>query len=254
MSVKTIRMAALAGALALVGVMSTLTASASAAVTPINSENCKEPSFLLGPLALKKPVNGFMTVKKINQNIPLSNGSFKGLVGLCIEEPEATITGSITKSTITFPAFTAPVKIFGTATEIGLEVKQFGPGEGTITKPAGSECTPTTCTPEGEFDDITLNVQAQANILFNSVKLFGITIPTQCTTSKPISLPFVKAMTLGELLIETTITGSTTMPSVKCKGILGPLESVILTSLFSGPNNPYSLTFGETSVIEESEL
>src|SRR5271167_2797121 len=181
-----IRQAVLVAVLAAVGVMSIVTASASAAVTPVTEENCKEPNFLLGPLHLTKPVNGFMTVKKLNQSIPLSNGQFGGVIGLCVE-PEAKIRGSITSATITFPAFTAPVKILGTQTEVGLEVKQFGPGEGTITKPAGEECTPTTCNAEEEFTNITLNVQAQANIAFTSLKLFGLTIPTQCTTSKPIS-------------------------------------------------------------------
>jgi hypothetical protein len=241
--------AALAGLLAAVGVMS-IAASASAAVTPITSENCKEPNFLLGPLTLAKPVNGYMTDKKLDQNIPLSGGAFAGTIGLCIEEPGLAINGSITNSTITFPAFTAPIKLLGTTSEVGLEIKQYGPGEGTITKPAGEECTPTTCNSEEEFDDITLNVQAQANIAFTSLKLFGLTVPTQCETSKPVSLPFVKAMTLTELLEGTTITGSTTLPSVSCKGLLGPLESVLLTSLFSGPKNPYSLTFGETTFEE----
>jgi hypothetical protein len=247
MSLKKGRIFALAGLLAAVGAMSA-TASASAAVTPITEANCKEPNFLLGPVGLAKPVNGSMTVRKLNQSIPLEGGTFAGTIGLCVE-PEVKITGSITESTITFPQFTAPLKILGQTAEVTGEIKQFGPGEGTITKPAGEECTPTTCNAEGEYDDITLDVQAQANLIFSNIKIFGLSLPVQCTTSKPINLPFVKAMSLTELLVETTITGSTTMPSVKCSGPLGPLNSLIFTTLFSGPNNPYSLTFGSTEEI-----
>jgi len=252
MSLKKTRIFALAGVLATVGAMA-FTSSASAAVTPITPENCKEPNFLLGPIGLAKPVNGFMTISKLNQQIPLQGGRFAGTIGLCLEE-QAKITGSITNSTITFPQFTQPIKILGLGgqtIEVTGEIKQFGPGEGTITKPAGEECTPETCTPEGEFNNITLNVQAQANFLITSMKLHGETFPLKCSTSAPIHLPFVKAMTLFELLIETTITGTATVPSFTCeKGAFSVPAEKLFTQSFSGPNNPYSLTFGLSEIIE----
>jgi hypothetical protein len=246
MSVKTTRIAALVATMAAVGLMS-IVASASAAVTPITHENC--PGFILGPLNLQKPVNGSLTVKKLNQTVPLKNGVFGGVIGLCLEN-EAKLTGSITEGTIVIPAFTAPIKILWLPSEVGMEIKQSGPGEGTITKPAGEECPSSYCNANEEFDNITLNVQAHANITFTTIKIFGLTVPTKCTTVKPVSLPFVKEMTLFELLEETTITGSTTMPPVRCEGPLGLLEGATLTALFSGPNNPYSLTFGETTILE----
>jgi hypothetical protein len=248
MALKKPRIFALAGVLAAVGVMS-ITASASAAVEPITEANCKEPNILLGPLQLRKPVNGFFEVRKLNQKIPLVGGSFAGTIGLCAEEA-LRITGSITNSTITFPAFTQPIRILGLGgqeSEITGEIKQFGPGEGTITKPPGEFCTPTTCNSEGEFTDITLNVQAEANFLITQFKFHGVTFPLQCSTSEPIKLPFVKEISIFELLIETTITGSATVPSFTCaKGPFSVPAAKLFTQSFSGPSNPYSVTFGRT--------
>jgi hypothetical protein len=250
MSRKTTRIAALVVTLVAVGLMS-IAASASAAVTPVTGENC--PGFFIGA-GLEKPVNGSLTVKKLNQSVELKNGAFRGLLGLCLEN-ESKLNGSITKGTVTIPAFTAPIKILGIPSEVGLEITQVGPGEGTITKPAGEECTEPQvhCNANGELL-VALNVQAQANITFTTIKILGITVPTKCTTVKPVSLPFVKELTLFELLEETTITGTTTMPAVRCEGPLGLLESAALTALFSGPNNPYSLTFGETTVLPPEQF
>jgi hypothetical protein len=247
MSFKISRIAALASTLAVASVMSIfIAAPASAAVTPITEANCPSPpNFLLGPFRLKKPVNGFMEIHKLGQDVALNGGEFVGTDALCIEA-EVKVTGSITEGSIVFPAFTAPIKLAGQTAEITGEIKQFGPGEGTIDKPAGETCTPTTCNAE-EAPFINLNVQAQANLRFSNLKLFGLSIPVQCETAKPISLPFVKSLTLEELLVKTTITGSTTMPPVGCKGLLGPLEGLIFTGLFSGPNNAYSLEFGEST-------
>jgi hypothetical protein len=242
MSRKTTRIAALGATLSAVGLMS-IAASASAAVTPITPANCPEPSFFLGA-KLTKPVNGSLTVKKLNQTVPLSGGAFGGVVGLCFENFGSKLTGSITEGTITFPPFTAPLKILGIPAEVGFEIKQFGPGEGTITGEVPRECTPTTCSATGE-PFVELNVQAQANIGFTTVKILGLTVPTKCKTKEPVHLPFVKELTLGELLFGTTVTGVATMPPVSCEGPLGIVEGAALTALFSGPNNPFSLTFGE---------
>jgi hypothetical protein len=242
---RTTRIAALVATLAAVGLMSVAT-SASAAVTPITAANCTEPSFFLGPLRLTKPVSGSLTVKKLNQSVPLSGGAFGGTVGLCFENEASKLTGSITEGTITFPPFTAPLKILGIPSEVGMEIKQFGPGEGTIKGEITGPCTPTTCNAAGE-PLVELNVQAQANINFTTVKILGLTVPTKCITSKPISLPLVKNLSLLELLFGTTITGVATMPPVSCEGPLGIVEGAVLTALFSGPENPFSLTFGEST-------
>jgi hypothetical protein len=44
-------------------------------------------------------------------------------------------------------------------------------------------------------------------------------------------------------LTSATFTGETTLPAVSCKGgFLGPLFGAVFTGLFSGPNNPFTLT------------
>jgi hypothetical protein len=244
MSRKTTRIAALAATFAAVGLMS-IAASASAAVTPITKAQCPEPDFFIG-LHLTKPVNGSLTVKKLNQSVPLKEGAFGGLVGLCIENEGAKLTGSITEGTITFPPFTAPLKLLGIPAEVGMEINQFGPGEGTIAGEFTGTCTPTTCNEAGT-PLVELNVQAEANIGFTTLKILGLTVPTKCKTAEPIHLPFVKHLTLEELLFGTTITGVATMPRVSCEGPLGIVEGAALTALFSGPDNPFSLVFGESS-------
>jgi hypothetical protein len=258
MSSKTTRIAAVAATLAAVGLMS-IAASASAAVTPITSANCPTPEStppgtneLLGPIRLTKPVNGSLTVKKLNQSVPLAGGAFGGLVGICLENPstptEENLVGSITEGTITFPPFTAPLKILGIPSEVGMEIVQFGPGEGTITSEFHGVCTPTACN-AAEEPLVELNVQAQANITFTTVKILGLTVPTKCKTAEPVHLPFVKKLTLIELLFGTTITGTATMPRVSCEGPLGIVEGAVLTALFSGPENPFSLTFGNSEPV-----
>jgi hypothetical protein len=246
MSLKKCRIFALAGVLAAVGALFA-TASASAAVTPITEESCTAAGGVanLGPLNLTKPVNGFMEIHKLSQNVELKGGKFSGTDDLCLFEPGNGIQGSITGGSITFPAFTAPLKLAGQTLEITGEITQFGPGEGTIDRPAGGCPGSEFCSPSNELL-VELNVQAKANLSFSNLKIFGLSIPVQCETAKPISLPFVKRLEVLELLFETTVTGSTTMPPVACKGILGPLEGLIFTGLFSGPNNAYSLNFGRT--------
>jgi hypothetical protein len=224
-----------------------IVASASAAVTPITQANC--PGFNLGPIKLGKTLNGSLTVKKLNQGVALTGGEFTGVFDFCLENEEK-LTGSITEATITIPPFTAALKILALPAEVGLEIKQSGLGEGTITKPAGEVCTPTTCNANGEFTNATLNVQNQANITFTTIKILGLTVPTKCVTTKPVNLPLVKEGTLRELVEETTtITGTTTLPPVRCEGPLGLVESAALTALFSGPGNPYSLSLGPTEFL-----
>ena len=255
MSVKTSRIAVLAGTLFVVGVMSVATTSASASVILPTHEGCHEeeeiegkiipPSnpigLLIGPVGLEKPVSGTMTVKKLGQNIALNNGRFAGTIALCVREG-LKVEGGITKGEVSFPPFLAPVKILGIPTELGMEIKQFGVGEGTITRPAGNE--------EEEPVKVTLNVQAAAIIGFTSVNVSGIKIPTQCETAQPVKLPLVKTLSLTELLFGTTITGSTTLPNIKCHGLFGGLLGPVLSLLMSGPENAFSLVFGETTPIE----
>ena len=244
MRLKTSRIAVLAGTLVVVGAMSVATTSASASVILPTEENCSEepPSvpigLLIGPFGLTKPVSGTISVKKLGQNIQLPKGTFGGTVGLCVRE-EFKVEGGIINGEIKFPPFLAPVKILGIPVELGMEIKQFGAGEGTITRPAGP------VTPEEEENgvNVNLNVQAEANIAFTSVNLAGIKIPTQCETVQPVKLPLVKTLSLLELLFGTTINGTATLPNIKCRGLFGGLLGPVLSLLISGPENPFSIVF-----------
>jgi len=255
MRLKTSRIAALAGTLAVVGVMSVATTSASAKVILPTHEMChgeeeiegkiippSNPSgLLIGPVGLEQPVSGFMTVKKLGQSIALKNGRFAGTIGLCVREG-LKVEGGIIKGEVGFPPFTAPLKILGIPTELGMEIKQFGEGEGTITRPAGNE--------EEEPVKLTLNVPAEANIAFTALNISGIKIPTQCETAQPVKLPLVKTLSLEELVLGTTITGTATLPNIKCRGLFGGVLGPVLSLLMSGPENAFSLTFGEAKPTE----
>ncbi len=240
MSLKTIRIAVLAGILAAVGAMSVGTTWALASVTPPTEETCSETSsptgFLLGPLGLEKPVSGSITVKKLGQNIALKNGLFAGEVALCVREG-LQVEGTITKGKITFPPFLAPLtfKAPPRSTELGTTILQFGEGEGTITRPAGNE--------EEEPIDVNLNVQAEANIVFTNVDFVTKRKPVQCETVEPVKLPLVKHLSLLELLFGTTITGTATLPKITCGGGAGNATAQILTREMWGPENPFSITF-----------
>jgi hypothetical protein len=240
MSLQTSRIAVLASTLAAVGAIFLATTSALASVTPPTEETCSETSSptgeLLGPLSLEKPVSGSISIKKLGQNIALTNGLFAGEVVLCAREG-LQVEGTITKGKITFPPFLAPLKFRAPprSTELGITILQFGEGEGTITRPAGNE--------EEEPITVNLNVQAGANITFTNVDVRTKRKPVQCTTVEPVKLPLVKHLSLLELLLGTTITGTATLPKITCGGPGGPATGNLLTREMSGPDNPFSITF-----------
>jgi hypothetical protein len=62
-------------------------------------------------------------------------------------------------------------------------------------------------------------------------------------TSEPLAFNLLDTLPLEELLSTGAhFMGTTKFPAVKCEGTNGTLDSAILTSLFSGPGNPYSIT------------
>jgi hypothetical protein len=243
----TRRVVALAGALAAVGVMSVATTSASASVTPPTEATCSETSspigLLLGPVGLEKPVSGTITIKKLGQNVALNNGRFAGTIALCIREGIG-VEGTITNGEVGFPPFIAPLKLLErpNPVELATVIQQFGAGEGTITRPPGNETE--------EPIKLTLNVQAEATIAFSNVDIVAKRKPVHCETVEPVKLPLVKSLTLEELLNGTTITGAATLPPITCGGQSGTATGNILTHEMSGPENAFSLTFGETKPIE----
>ncbi len=166
-------------------------------------------------------LSGTLKDQRLGQTITLPKGAtFNG---------SATIPGTLTGN-ILVPNFSATVKILGLPTTVGLSMTEVGPATGTI--------SPSTTT----AGNLVIAGSAKANIGIKSVGLFGLNIPTTCQTSSPAVFPLNADLPALDLTTGATFTGTTTLPSVKCGGILGGLLSPILTALFSGPNNSYSLT------------
>jgi hypothetical protein len=213
MSLKISRIAALVGTLVAVVAMSVAASSASALTIHTKFE--------------KWTVTGGITDKKLNQAITLPAGSeFNGSAAVSLN----TLSGEV-DGVVTVPPFKTTLKILGQPAETGVTFTEVGEADGSVAPSS---------TPGLE----TLTVPASANIGFTSLKILGLSIPTECKTSSPVSFPLVDNLTLTELLnTGATFTGTTTLPSISCGGLLGFLESGLLTELISGPSNPYTLAF-----------
>jgi hypothetical protein len=166
-------------------------------------------------------LSGSLTDHTLGQKIAIPPGAtFNG---------SATIPGTLTGN-IKVPAFNATIKILGLSTTVGLTFTEDGPATGTI--------APSTTTP----GNLVITGSAKANIGISAVGILGINIPTSCSTSSPVTFALDANLPALDLTTGATFTGTTTLPSVKCGGILGGLLGPVLTALFSGSNNAYSLT------------
>lgn len=175
----------------------------------------------------KWTVTGGIFDKKLNQPINLPAGSeFNGSAVVELN----TLTGTV-DGTVTAPPFKTTLKILGQSAETGVTFTEVGEAEGSVAPSS---------TPGLE----TLTVPAAANIGFTSLKILGLSIPTACKTSSPVSFPLIDNLTLVELVSTgAKFAGTAALPRISCSGLLGFLESSLLTQLLSGPNNPYSLAF-----------
>jgi len=182
-------------------------------------------------------VSGSITPKKLGQKVTLPAGATFNGEGSANVEGLQNITGSVSNAVIFVPPFTSDVSILGLSTPVGLSFSQVGSASGTLKSVATSNCG-------GNEGCVNVSVPATANIGITSVGLLGIKIPTNCTTSKAVAFNLSDDLTVFELFeTGTTFTGTTTIPSVKCGGLGGIFIAPVLTSLFSGPDNAYSLSF-----------
>jgi hypothetical protein len=171
---------------------------------------------------------GKITPKKLGEAITLPSGStFNGSGELNPTTGVGSLTGKVA-----VPAFTATLKLLGLLpSKFGLTIAQSGALEGTLVKSK---------TISG---DETLTLPLKVNLGITSVNLLGLSIPTSCKTTQPISLTLVENLT--EQALRTTgwsFTGTTTIPSIKCEGgLLGSLFAEVLSPLFSGPEAAYSI-------------
>jgi hypothetical protein len=242
MSFKT-RFVAFASVLAAVGAISVAaTSAASADICESEAAAGKLPAGTLLCNSIENfEVSGTLTDKKLNQSVELKEGTFNGFVAITGVGP---ITGVIHGVTAAKP-FEATIKLFGLPTKVGLTFTQVGESNGVLNQiaPTGN------CLAAPEELCVHESIPTSANLGFTSITLFGLKIPLHCKTSSPVSLPLEENLMLfGELLnpaIGSHFTGTTTFPSISCNFFEEPLtaifNSVLLTSLFSGPGNSYSL-------------
>jgi hypothetical protein len=228
MSGKTGRIAALAALLAAVGAMSIATTSASAVTQPITFTNWA--------------VWGSLTPKKLNEPVVLPKGStFNGVSEITVTPTE--FSGTVS-GTIFVPPFKASLKLVGLVpTTVGVTFTQVGPANGTLTTAPSADCS----NPRFGTACVKLTVDTKANLGVTAAGILGIEVPTKCETSEPATFDLSAYLPVGELVLQEGgphFTGTTTIPSISCGGLTGLPLSVLLTSLMSGPENPYSLSLG----------
>lgn len=234
MSLKT-RFVAFATAVVAAGALSAGVASVASAAT------CPEGTLICQPIN-NFEVSGTLTAKKLNQTIELKGGTFNGFAAIKTFVP---VTGII-QGVTSIPQFEAPIKLFGLTTKVGLSFEEVGEASGVLNQVAGGTGN---CANNPAGICVLETIPTSANIGFTSINLFGLKLPLHCKTSKPVSLPLESNLLLFEELLNPAIgshfTGTTSFPSVSCNFFEEPLtalfNSALLTSLFSGPGNTYSL-------------
>jgi len=242
MSLKASSIGVLGATLVAMGAMAVATASASAA--PLTCEEAKSTA----PICVnfvQFEASGSITDKKLNEPIPLNEGRFNGYLELVNLAP---ITGLV-HGLVTSQPQEVEVKLFGSPAKLAVTFEQVGVTNGSLNQIA-AEGSPN-CERIPTEVCVNLSVPTEANIGFHSITVFGLKFSMNCKTSKPISFPLSENLMLFEELLNFEVgshfTGTTTFPSVTC----GPelfkfLNESLLTSNFSGPENPYSLFIRRT--------
>jgi IPT/TIG domain len=209
--------------LASIPVIPTSTSSSTTTITTTTTTTA-EPTARAAPIEVtfkNWKLSGSLTVKKLGEAITLPVG--------CTFNGKAFVSGPLEANTAC-PEFTSTVKILGLIpTTIGVNFTETEAIHGSITP--------------GQNGNLLTKATARDNIGITSIGLLGLTIPTSCVTSSPVVFPLEKEAPPSTLATGTTFTGETTMPSVSCDGgLLGPLFGTVLTTLVSGPNNPFMFT------------
>jgi hypothetical protein len=183
-------------------------------------------------------VSGYLTPKKLGEPVVLPKHSvFNGVAHLESPADTGTLTGSLS-----VPPFETSLKLAGLVpTTVGVTFTEVGTTEGTLAQAPAADCiepvVPGGCT--------ALHVTSKAVIGLTEVGLLGIGVPVHCETSEPVVFDLSTDVTFGDLLeIGPHFTGTVTIPSITCSGVEGVLVGPLLTTLMSGPENPYSLYIG----------
>jgi hypothetical protein len=225
MSLKIGRIAALAGILAAIGATALATTPASAGTLKQSFNNWV--------------VSGSLTPKKLNEPVILPEGStFNGSAEFVFSGYFENISGALT-GTVFVPPFNASLKLLGLVpTTVGVTFTQVGSAEGTIESVPNSSC------PEfSRFDScVHVSVPTRATVGITYTEPLGIKLPTNCETSEPITFSLSANVTLLELIVRGPhFSGTATIPSIRCTGPEALVLAPVLTTLMSGPDNPYEL-------------
>jgi hypothetical protein len=198
-------------------------------------------------------VAGTLTPKKLGQPVELPPGStFNGQaeIELTPGEGHALVSGTVTGS-VFVPPFNATIDLGGVPSTVGVTFTQVGRSEGTIASAPEVNCAGAKGV-EGSKGCVALSVPTRANLGITEVGLLGIGVPTHCETSEPVTLDLSTHTTLPDLLTEGPhFTGTTTIPPMHCGGLSGIAVGELLTTLMSGPENPYSLSLSPPVQAEE---
>ena len=172
---------------------------------------------------------GSLRPRGLAQAITLPAGAFFEGDG---ELDEQTGVGTIAGS-ISVPPFTAPLMLFGALpVKLAMTLSAAGPLEGSLTAsepPAGGEA---------------LSLPLELDMDISSVTILGLELPAGCSPTQPLALNLAANLTREELTSGGwRFAGSTTLSRFRCEqGFLGPVLAILLTSVLSGPANPYSIT------------
>jgi hypothetical protein len=221
------RLVALAVTMAVAGGMSLAATPAFAEFTEVFKEHA---------------VSGYLTPKKINEPVILpKHSTFNGLAKFTAVPPTPSWGGTVTGS-LSVPPFEAKIKLVGLIpTNVGITFTEVGTSEGTIKEAPASDCP----NPVLAGPCATMSVTSKAIVGITEVGLLGIGVPVHCETSEPVVFNLSTNLTFEELTeIGPHFTGTVTIPPISCGGLEGLLVAPLLTTLMSGPENPYSLYIG----------
>lgn len=173
-------------------------------------------------------LSGMLTPKKLAQPIALPEGStFNGSGELNTEDGAGSVSGEVS-----IPPFTTTTKLFGLLPlRLGITLTPAAPVEGSI--------APSNSVPGEE----ALTIPVQLGVAITSVGVLGLTIPTKCSTTEPMTLDPTDTLTREELLAAGwSFAGTTTIPQFTCEGgLLGSAFGEVLSAFISGPGNAYTL-------------
>jgi len=184
-------------------------------------------------------VSGTLTPKKLGEPVTLPKGStFNGSAPFTALPPTPGWSATV-KGQLSVPPFEASLKLVGLIpTNVGITFTEVGTSEGTIEPAPEADCAnavlPGPCA--------TMNVTSKAVLGITEVGLLGIGVPVTCRTSEPVVFDLSTTLTFEELSeLGPHFAGTVTIPPIECDGLEGLLVAPLLTTLMSGPDNPYSL-------------